>query len=249
MQLTAKKRTVLGKKVKSLRRAGTLPAVLFGGKEPSLPVELNTQEFEKVYQAAGESTLIDLKTNGKKEKILISEVQHDPLGKLLHADLKRIAAGEKITATVPLVVEGEAQPVKSGEGVLLTLLSEVEVECLPQDLPREIKVDLSSLAEIDQGITVGQLPIDQNKTKIVGHEPDELVVKVAHPQAAEEEEAPVAEEEAVAGVEATAEKKPEEVPTPAGAPTTAPAAETPGKAPEEKPTPQDRPRQGRANQK
>lgn len=210
MELAAKKRKILGKKVKSLRAAGGLPAVVFGGKEPSTALELNAGQFEKVYAAAGESTLIDLDIEGEKEKILISEVQHDPLGKLLHVDLRRISAGEKITAAIPVVIEGESQPVKSGEGVLLTLLLELEVECLPADLPHEIKADLSTLNEVGQGITIGQLPIDQTKVKIVGHEPDELVVKVDYPQVAEVEEAPVSEEEAIAAVEATQEKKPEE---------------------------------------
>lgn len=210
MKLVAKKRKILGKKVKTLRHAGTLPAVIFGGKEDSTPIELAANEFKKVYAQAGESTLFDLEIDGKNEKVLVSEVQHDPLGKLLHADLRRVLASEKITAAIPLVIEGESRPVKSGEGVLLTLLPELEVECLPQDLPHEIKVDLSPLTEVGQGVTVSQLPIDQEKVKVIGHEPEELVVKVDYPQVAEVEEAPVSEEEAIAAVEATEEKKPEE---------------------------------------
>lgn len=206
MELKAKKRTISGKKVKALRRGGILPAVLFGGEEKSVPLEINLGEFRKVYAEAGESTLLDLEFDEKKEKILISEVQHDPLGKLLHVDLRRVAAGEKITADVPIIVEGEAAPVKAGEAVLLTLLDELEVECLPQDLPREIKVDVSGLTELGSGITIGQLPIDQSKVSVPGHEPEELVVKLDYPQAEEVEEAPVVEEEAIAAVEAIKEK-------------------------------------------
>lgn len=210
MELKAEKRKVLGKKVKALRRGGVLPAILFGGEEGATPVELDLNIFRRIYKKAGESTLLDLDLGGKKEKILITDVQRDPLGKLLHADLRRIEAGEKITTTVPIEIIGESIPVKAGEGVLLTLLDEVEVECLPQNLPQKIAVDISNLTEVGTGIALKDLPIDQSKVAIVGHEPEELVVKIDFPQEEEVEEAAVTEEEAVAEVEAIAEKPEEE---------------------------------------
>lgn len=206
MELKAKKRTISGKKVKGLRRRGILPAVLFGGEEKSIPLEIGLGEFQKIYAEAGESTLLDLEFDGVKEKILIAEVQRDPFGRFLHADLRRVEEGEKITATVPILVEGEAAPVKAGEAVLLTLLGEIEVTGLPQNLPREIRVDVSNLREVGAGINIGQLPLDWSKITIPGHEPEELVVKLDHPQAEEVEEAPIAEEEAIAAVEAIKEK-------------------------------------------
>lgn len=206
IELKAEKRKTLGKKVRALRRGGILPAILFGGKEGSTPLELNASEFNRIYAEAGESTLLDLALAGKKEKILIAEVQRDPLGKILHADLRKVEAGEKITATVPIEITGESAPVKAGEGVLLMLLAEVEVECYPQDLPQKIVVDISGLNEVGKGIEMMSLPVDPGKVKILGHEPDELVVKIDFPQAEEVEEAPVTEEEAVAGVEAVKEK-------------------------------------------
>lgn len=211
VKLVAKKRKILGKKVKSLRRLGILPAVVFGGDDPSQPLELDQIKFENVYREAGEATIIDLEVDGKTQDILISDVQFDPLGKMVHADLKRIAAGELITATVPVEIVGESPIVKSGEAILLTLLDEVEVECYPRDLPSVIKIDVSGLTEIGQGVEIKALPIDQEKVKIQGHEPEELVLKIDYPQEEEvEEEAPVSEEEAIAGVEALKEKKPEE---------------------------------------
>ena len=204
--MKAEKRKILGKKVRSLRRGGVLPAILFGGDEGSTPVELDLNIFRRVYEEAGESTLLDLELGGKKEKILIADGQRDPLGKLLHADLRRVAAGEKITATVPVEVVGESIPVRSGEGVLLTLLDEIEVECFPQDLPQKITVDISGLNEVGTGIAIKDLPIDLAKVTIVGHELDELAVKLDFPQAEEVEEVPVTEAEAIAGVEALAEK-------------------------------------------
>ena len=215
MELKAEKRKIRGKKVRGLRREGNIPAILFGGDKESQPLTLKRPEFEKVYQEAGESTLIDLNIGGKKEKVLIADIQRDPLGKLLHTDLQRVEAGEKLTATVAIEVTGESPTVKSGEGILLTLLDEVEVECLPQDLPPEIKVDISSLTEVGQGIEVKDLPIDRTKVKILDHEPDELVLKIGYPEMEEEEEeVAVPEEEAVAAVEA-AEERPEEAEAPA----------------------------------
>ena len=211
VKLEAKIRKTLGKKVKKLRRTGILPAVVFGGKDPSQPVELSQIKFENVYREAGEATIIDLEMDGKTQDVLISDVQVDPLGKIVHADLKRVAAGELITATVPIEVIGESPIVKSGEAILLTILDEVEVECYPRDLPSVIKVDVSGLTEIDQGVEISELPIDHEKVTIQGHELNEIVVKTDYPQEEEVEEVvPVSEEEAIAGVEALEEKKPEE---------------------------------------
>lgn len=211
MKLTAKKRSITGKKVKALRRKGVLPVILFGGDDPSIPLEIDQTKFEGIYSQAGEATVIDLDLNGKKHDVLISEVQTDPLGEILHADLKRVIAGEKITAMVPILVEGEAALVKNGEGILLTLLDEIEIESFPKDLPSEIKVDISGLTEVGQGIEIKDLPIDHKKIEVLDHELNELILKIGHPQLEEEEEeekeeAPVSEEEAVAAVEATEEK-------------------------------------------
>ncbi|MDP2735505.1 MAG: hypothetical protein Q8P12_04820, partial [bacterium] len=145
---------------------------------------------------------------GKTQDILISEVQRGPLGKIFHVDLKRVEAGTLMTATVPIEVVGESPIVKSGEGILLTLLDEVEVECYPRDLPSEIKVEISNLTEIGQGVEVKELPIDHEKVKVLEQEPEALVLKIDYPQEeeVEEEEVPVSEEEAIAAIEATQEK-------------------------------------------
>jgi len=109
MELKAQKREVTGKKVKHLRKEEKVPAVVFGAGKKSQPLVLDLHEFEKVYKEAGESTIIDLDINGKKEKILISELQYDPMGKIIHADLQRIEAGEELTATVAIETVGEAR--------------------------------------------------------------------------------------------------------------------------------------------
>jgi len=190
MKLTAEKREVLGKKVKRLRQQGKLPAVVFGKEVGSIPITLDKREFLKVYTEAGESTLVDLHLPGadKPIKVLISETEVDPVSdEILHASLHAVTLTEKATATIPIEIVGESPIVKSGEGMLLTLLDEVEVEALPQDLPSEIKVDISNLTEIDQGIAVKDLPIDKSKVEIK-HDPEDLVVKIEHAEMKEEEE-------------------------------------------------------------
>lgn len=202
----------MGKKVKSLRREGMIPAVLYGGNGEPQSLTLKGMEFEKVYREAGESTIIDLDLGGKKAPVLITDVQRDPFDKFLHVDFQRIKAGEKLTATVAIEAEGEAPAVKSGVGILLTLLDEVEVECLPQDLPSEIKIDISNLTEVGQDIEIKDLPIDYTKIKVLGHEPEEAVLKIDYAEMTEEEaaEEPATEEEAIAAVETTEEKPKEE---------------------------------------
>jgi large subunit ribosomal protein L25 len=217
VKLIAKKRDILGKKVKALRRQGMLPGVVFGKGMESIPITLDQKDFEKVYEEAGESTLIDVeitdggprRPSGQIHKTLISEVDLDPVSdEIIHANLQAVSLTEKTTATVPIEIVGESPIVKSGEGMLLTLLDEIDVEALPQDLPSEIKVDISGLTEIDQGITIKDLSVDRSKVEIE-QDPEDLVVKIEHAEMEEEEEEE--EEPTVEAVEVTTEKK-EEVP-------------------------------------
>lgn len=204
MKLIAKKRDLLGKKVRRLRRQGLLPAVVFGKDTESIPVTLDQKEFEKVYKEAGESTLVDVVLSKDNPlKVLIPEVDTDPVtDKIIHANLQAVSLTEKTTAAIALKIVGESPIVKSGKGMLLNLLNEVEVEALPQDLPSEIKVDISNLTEIDQGIAVRDLLVDRTKVEIQ-QEPEDLVVKIEHAEMEEEKE----EEVSVEKVEVTTEKK------------------------------------------
>lgn len=214
MKLAAKKREILGKKVESLRRQGLLPAVVFGKETGSIPITLNHKEFLKVYEEAGESALIDIQIdNGRGQapqlhKVLVTETDIHPVSdEILHVNLHAVSLTEKATATIPIELVGESLIVKSGEGMLLTLLNEVDVEALPQDLPPEIKLDISVLTEVDQSLAVKDLPVDRAKVEIK-QDAEDLVVKVEHAEMAEEEEEE--EEATVEGVEVTTEKKEEE---------------------------------------
>ncbi len=218
MKLKAEKREILGKKVKNLRQQGLLPAVVFGKEAGSIPITLDQKEFEKVYEEAGESTLIDVeisddgprRPSGQLHKVLISEVDLDPVSdEIIHANLHAVSLTEKATATIPIEIVGESPIVKSGEGMLLTLLNEVVVEALPQDLPSEIIVDISGLTAIDQGIAVKDLPVDRTKVEIE-QEPEDLIVKIDHAEMAEEEPE---EEVSVEQVEVTTEKPEEDTET------------------------------------
>lgn len=212
MELIAKKRTELGKKSKKLIRSKQIPAVVFAKGMSSEPVTLDFAQFEKVYKAAGESTLVDIKVEGSQPvKVLFSEVARHPItGRITHANLHKVNLKEKISATVPIEIVGESPIVKSGEGLLLVLLNEVTVEALPTDLPHDIKVDISGLVELNQGITVKELPIDHSKV-VIEQGADDLVVKIDYAEMKEEEvPAEVTEAELVAKVETTEQLSDEE---------------------------------------
>lgn len=206
----ARKRETLGKQVKDLRQRGVIPAVLYGRGQASIPLELDRKEFLKTYQTVGESSIAKLLVGEIPFPVLISGLERDPRSlQPIHIDFRQIAMDEEITTTTRLKIVGEAPAAKSGAGMLLTLVSELEVECLPEDLPAAIEVDVSRLETLDAGILIKDLPIDFSKIKVLGHQPDDLVVKIGAAEMEEVEE--VAPEAAVEAVEITAEKgKPEE---------------------------------------
>lgn len=197
-----------------LRRQGKLPLALYGkGIEPLLLVG-DARIVSKTLKTAGASSLINIKIGGKDDRIvLFKEPQYHPTtGDVLHVDLYQVNLREKTRAEVPLVFEGEAPAVEAVEGVVVTNRDKVEVECLPSDLPREIKVDLSVLANIDDEIKVKDLKLPAGVEIL--DEPEESVVIVAQKREEEVVEAPVSEEEVVAQVEVTSEKDEEEAAPP-----------------------------------
>ena len=190
-ELKVKVREVLGRKVKTLRKKGIIPAVVYGLKAKSIPLEIDYSEFEKVYKEAGESTVIKLKVKSQKSKVdelknaLIYDVAMDSVSdKFIHVDFYEVRMDKPITAAVPLVFEGEAPAVKNLEGVLVKNITEIEVEALPANLPHEIKVDISVLKTFDDLIHIKDLKIpDGVKISI---NPDEIVALVSPPRSDEE---------------------------------------------------------------
>lgn len=194
--VTASPRTVLGRKVKSLRREGILPANVYGKKVKSLSIQLIAKEFMTVYGRAGETSLVDLKIDGEVKPVLISHIQKNPVtDEIIHVDFHQVDLKEKVKAAVPLEIIGESPADKSGIGILVQQMSEIEVEALPTDLPEKIMVDVSKLENVDEAILVKDLVFDKEKVAI-DQDGEQIVVKI-EPPAKEEEVAPPPTEEAV----------------------------------------------------
>ncbi len=213
MEITAEKRTALGKQNKKLRKDRKVPAVMYGKGLDPINLTVGIVEFIKVFKEAGESTLIDLVVAGKKEPVLVDEIQVHPVtGSPIHVNFHKVNLKEKIKANVPVeIINEEINPfVKSGEGLILTLINEVEVEALPTDLPHKFEIDVAGLG-LGHGITVAELSFDKTKVEVVSLGEDEMIVKLDAGRMEEvAEEVAKSEEELIAGVEATKEKKEEE---------------------------------------
>lgn len=214
--LTAQPRSVKGRKVSKLREEGIIPANIFAKNTESRAIEINRDIFNRVYQKAGETTLIELIVGEEKTPVLISNVQYNPLtNEHIHVDFHAVNLKEKVTATVPVELVGESPTEKSGLGTVVLQLDEIEVEALPMDLPEKFEIDATLLTEVDQTIFVKDLKVDSSKVEIK-EELDAIVVKVEPPQKEEVVAPPVVEtateegaaeapaEEAKEGEEATA---------------------------------------------
>ena len=137
LTLTAKVRTIIGKKTRGLREKGLLPAVLYGPKTKSQSIEVNIKDFDIAYKEAGESSLISLEMGGRKYSVLIHDLERDPVSGLpMHVDFYQPDLEKKIEAQVPILLDGEAPAVKALGGTLYKNISEINVKALPQDLPK-----------------------------------------------------------------------------------------------------------------
>lgn len=191
-----------------LRKAGELPAVLYGHKVQNVALSVNFREFEKLLRKAGESTIVDLITDdGKTHPVLIHDIQNHYLtSNPIHVDFYEVSMTEKLKATVALEFIGEAPAIKTLGAILVKVLNEVEVECLPADLPHNIEVSLDGLKTLTDEVHVKDLKVS-SKVQILTNG-DELVAKVQPPRDVEAELAtPVVED--VSKVEGAAEVKPE----------------------------------------
>ncbi|HCE30775.1 hypothetical protein A2778_05890 [Candidatus Daviesbacteria bacterium RIFCSPHIGHO2_01_FULL_40_24] len=213
LSLQAEERIILGKKVKKLRESGKLPAHVFGKGLESEHVSVDGKTFLQTFAEAGETGLIDLKIGTEKVRpVMVREVQYDPVsGDPVHIDFYQVNLAQKVKVPVPLEMIGEQpESVKLGETIVLQTLNEVEVEALPTDLIEKIEVDITSLQNIDDAITVGQLKFDRSKLTVQAAD-EEIVVKLAPAVSAEmeklleEQAAETAAVAAEAGAEAAAE--------------------------------------------
>lgn len=187
--LIAKKRGLFGKKVKTLRQKGLFPAIMYGRGVKNIPLELKFSDFAKIWEKAGESTLVELDIDGEIKNVLISDVQFDPLtDEPRHADFHAVRMDEKIRAKVPIEFTGESPAVKNFGAVLVKVMYEAEVEALPADLPQDITVDISGLSNFEDRIFIKDISLGSSVDIIAG--PDDVVILVSEPK---KEEALVAE--------------------------------------------------------
>jgi large subunit ribosomal protein L25 len=192
LTLNAEKRGLFGKKLAGSRREGKLPVVIYGPKEKSLSFFVDAKEFKKVWQSAGESSVISFKFDKDAKDVLIHEVTLDPISDApVHVDFYAIEKGKALKVPVSLEFVGVSSAVKSLGGVLVKVLHEVEVEALPADLPHVITVDISKLNTFEDQITVKELPLPAG-VKITFPHGDEIVALVAAPKEEKEEEAAAA---------------------------------------------------------
>jgi large subunit ribosomal protein L25 len=187
--LTVESRKERGKELATLRQAGKLPAVMYGPKEAAVPLVIDRVKFEKLFEEAGESSIITLKGLDTPKDVLVQEVAFDARrGGPIHVDFYAIEVDKEVTVNVPLEFEGDAPALKLG-GTLTKVLYEIEITCLPKDLLQSITVDLTVLGDLDARILVKDLPVPKNVT--VTNEMDEVVALVQEVE--EETETPVAQ--------------------------------------------------------
>ena len=198
--LNAQKRTLIGRKVKQLRKRGQLPASVYGKKVASISITVGIEDFERVFSEAGETGLVELQINNQTHPVLIKNIQLHPVnGKPLHIDFYQVDLKEKVKARVPLKIISAAPAVEQKIGVLLQLLDELEVEALPTNLPEHIEVDISRLEKIDDVIKVGGLVLPSEV--LVLSDKDQELVKIG--QLITKEAEALAQAEAAAAAAAT----------------------------------------------
>jgi large subunit ribosomal protein L25 len=181
-----------------LRLAGKLPAVLYGGKGGSIALAVNTRQVGAILRSeSGHNTLFQVDLGGKHEPAILKDWLVDPVsGNLLHVDLLRVAMDVRMKVKVPVHTFGEPSGVKVQGGVFEVVTREVEIECLPADIPTEFRVDVSGLA-LNAQLRASELPLDTAKMKLIT-EPERVLAHVVTLKV--EEEKPV---EAVAADAAT----------------------------------------------
>lgn len=170
-----------------IRKAGGIPAVVYGHKIKNVNLTVDGKSFASLYKTAGETTVLDLHIEGESadRSVLIHDVAVDPvLSNIIHVDFYEVKKGEKIKTHIPLVFEGESAAVKTESGVLVKNIYKLEIEALPKDLPHEITVDISKLATFSDAITIGDLDVPAG-VKVFG-DPKDVIAKVMAPRTAEE---------------------------------------------------------------
>jgi large subunit ribosomal protein L25 len=204
MELTVQKREVFGKAARGVRKAGEIPAELYGRGIANAHLAVPAPEFLKVLKEAGMSTVLRLKIGEETHPVIVHDIQRDFItGAVQHVDFYQVRMDEKMKARVPLEFSGESPAVKAG-AILIKSLAEVEVEALPADLPHRLIVDLSLLDALGKSVYVKDLAVPSGVRLIADEE-----TAVATVQEAKEEVVEAAPAD-VSAVKVETEEKKEE---------------------------------------
>lgn len=202
-------RTATGKNVRRLRRGGIVPGNVFGPEVESLAVQMDQIGFTRLFNAAGETELINLQIEGEQtpRTVLIDTVQLEPVTHApMHVDFFQVNLKETVEVQVPIEFINEAPVVKEKGGILVTLLDELTIKALPTQIPKQIELDISVLGEIGDTITVGDIILPEGSEVL--DDPTGLVVKVEEMRVEEVVEEVVADAEtteAASGAEGSTE--------------------------------------------
>ena len=184
--IQAESRTLLGHQAKQLRVAGNIPAVLYGHVKSNQNLTLDSRTFTKLYNQIGHTTLANLKVGSDKAvKVLIHDVAvHPTRGEITHVDLLAVNLKEKLTTEVPLEFTGVAPAVDVDGGIFVAVRSEIEIECLPENLPQHLVVDISGLVTFDDSIRAKDIVLPEGVVTTL--DPEEVIASITEPISQEE---------------------------------------------------------------
>ncbi len=212
--LKATKRDITGKHVAKLRRQGMLPGIMYGHNIDPTPIALDLKEATTILSKLTGSSLVTINLEGQEHATLVREKQRNYIrNEMIHVDFQVVSLTEKIRTGVSIILTGESPAVKDLNALVVAGIEEIEVECLPQDLPERFSVDISTLANIGDSIYLKDIPIPPSVTIIT--DPNELIAVIsAVKEEVVEEIAPVESVEATSTEPEVIEKgkKEEEVP-------------------------------------
>ena len=205
MELTAQKRDIFGRASKTFRYKGLVPAELYGKGLENVHLSVSSKELRKVFKGVGSNAIVNVLVDGKSHPVLLYDVQRHPVSdEILSVDFYQVRLDEKVKVKVPVEFVGVSSAVKDKGGILVKAIQELEVEALPTSLPQSIRVDISSLNEIGQGVRIKDL-INAGDYKILA-EPEATLVMVSE-KITEEKEAVMAEAVDVGAIKVETEEK------------------------------------------
>lgn len=195
VKIVATPRSVIGKQVRALRRAGQIPAVMYGRHMEPVLVSMDAHTSSRILARMTASSLVTIELDGNEYPALVREKQRNFVkGNLLHVDFQVVSMTEKLRTSVGIELVGTAPAVKDFNAIMINGLEELEVECLPQDLPERIVVDISGLLKIGDGIHVRDIHIS-DQVEILDEKDEMIILATAAHEEVEEVVAEVAEEE------------------------------------------------------